>query len=546
MKSFLRIIFLLGASLSLLPAAHAASFITDDFRVSVTGPDGDAAFLAGNPSAVHNPTNDEFFVVWASDDSVDNEYEIYGRRFDSSTGEPLGDAVRISTMGPDGDPSYAASAPSVAYNSGENEYLVVWMGEDDSGSLVNGEFEIYGQRIDAATGAEIGNDDFRISDMGPDGVSSFFASSPDAAYNAADDEYLVVWTADDDTAPLVDNEFEVHGQRLDAKTGAELGDNDFRISDMGPDGDTAYGAGAARVAYDSVDNQYLVIWQGDDDAGSLVDGELEVFGQRLDAATGSEIGANDFRVSDIGPDGNTAFSAQNPRLAYDSRDNEYLVVWSGSDTTFGSGNEVEIMGQRLDAASGAEIGENDFRISDMGLADSSDYWAQRPNVAYNALANEYLVVWMGDDDTAPLADEEFEIFIQRVQGSTGAEVGENDLRVSSMGPDGDTAFKADNPSVAFSSLHNLALVVWDGNDGSSPLAAAEFEIFGRFLNFPSCGNGVVDSGEACDDGNMQSGDGCSDSCSVEPPSEGGGTTGDDPPTGGSGPPASPGGCSLIR
>lgn len=32
---------------------------------------------------------------------------------------------------------------------------------------------------------------------------------------------------------------------------------------------------------------------------------------------------------------------------------------------------------------------------------------------------------------------------------------------------------------------------------------------------PSCGNGVVDQGEACDDGNANNGDGCSSSCTTE-------------------------------
>lgn len=31
----------------------------------------------------------------------------------------------------------------------------------------------------------------------------------------------------------------------------------------------------------------------------------------------------------------------------------------------------------------------------------------------------------------------------------------------------------------------------------------------------TCGNGVVDPGEACDDGNASGGDGCSESCSIE-------------------------------
>ncbi len=35
------------------------------------------------------------------------------------------------------------------------------------------------------------------------------------------------------------------------------------------------------------------------------------------------------------------------------------------------------------------------------------------------------------------------------------------------------------------------------------------------MPLPSCGDGVVTSGEACDDGNPTSGDGCSSACAVE-------------------------------
>ncbi len=67
----------------------------------------------------------------------------------------------------------------------------------------------------------------------PDGNVSFAALNPAVAYNAMNNEYLVVWSGDDDTAPLVDEEFEIFGQRIDAATGAAIGTNDFRISDMG-------------------------------------------------------------------------------------------------------------------------------------------------------------------------------------------------------------------------------------------------------------------------------------------------------------------------
>ncbi|MGB5259356.1 MAG: hypothetical protein WBO34_02400, partial [Gammaproteobacteria bacterium] len=128
---------------------------------------------------------------------------------------------RISDMGPDGDDNYSAGDPAVAYNAMANEYLVVWRGDDDTAALVDNEYEIFGQRINADTGLELGMD-FRISDMGPDGDVNFSADAPAVVYNATADEYLVVWGGDDDTAPLVDNEYEIFGQRIDGATGVEL------------------------------------------------------------------------------------------------------------------------------------------------------------------------------------------------------------------------------------------------------------------------------------------------------------------------------------
>ena len=109
----------------------------------------------------------------------------------------------------------------------------------------------------------------------------------------------------------------------------EVGANDFRLSDMGQD--NTYDAFSPAVAYNSTDNEYLVVWYGDDDdAGTVVDGEYEIYGQRVDAATGVEIGP-EMRLSDMGPDGDPAYDAYNPAVAYNSTDNEYLVVWHGDD-----------------------------------------------------------------------------------------------------------------------------------------------------------------------------------------------------------------------
>jgi len=461
-------------------AATGAEIGANDFRLSDMGPGGDASYDARHPAVAYNSTDDEYLVVWEGDDDtgllVDEELEIFGQLVDAATGAEIGSDFRLSDMGPDGDANYDASSPAVAYNSAEDEYLVVWYGDDDTGALVDGEFEVFGQRV-SVTGAEIGANDFRLSDMGPDGHAYYDAFSPAVAYNSAGNEYLVVWESDDDTGALAIEEHEIFGQRVSA-TGAEIGANDFRLSDMGPDGNVNYDAWDPAVAYNGTGNEYLVVWYGDDDTGGLGYNEDEIFGQRV-SATGMEIGTNDFRLSDMGPDGKVSYDAGDPAVAYNSANNEYLVVWRGDDDTGGLVNEErEIFGQRVDAATGAEIGTNDFRLSDMGPDGDASYGARYPAVAYNSTGNEYLVVWWGDDTTGSLVDGEFEIFGQRVDAATGAEIG-TDLRLSDMGPDGDASYGARYPAVAYNSTGNEYLVVWHGDDDTGGLVDEEYEIFGQ-------------------------------------------------------------------
>ncbi len=455
---------------------------TNDFRISETGGDGDPSVDAADPAVAYNSLHQEYLVVWQADDPAvgltDNDFQILGQRIDATTGLEIGPAFRISDLAV-GDPAFAAYRPAVVYSASSNEYLVVWAG--DAG--VPGEFEIFGQRLDAdpSSFGAVGANDFRISDMGPDGNLDFGAFRPAVAFNAVDDEYLVVWTGDDNPPGLVDNAFEVFGQRLDADPSSfgEVGTNDFRISDMGSfDGNIDFGAFDAAVAFNRQDREYLVVWDGDDDTGPLVEGELEIFGQRLNADPSSfgEVGTNDFRISDMGIDGNRDFGAFSPAVAHNSNDNEYLVVWQGDETS--ADEELEIFGQRLDG-DGAAAGANDFQVSDMGPSGSTAFGAFEPEVTHNGVDNEYLVVWHGDDNS--LVDGEFEIFGQQLTSNGGA-TGVNDFRISDMGSvDGNAAFDALRPAVVYDAARNQSLVVWQGDDDSGALVNEEFEIYGQFL-----------------------------------------------------------------
>src|SRR5262249_58312066 len=131
--------------------------------------------------------------------------------------------------------------------------------------------------------------------------------------------------------------------------------------------------------------------------------------ERAPRLTPSEVGLNAFRISFMGPDGNPNFGAFESKVAFNSRANEYFVVWRGDDVT---DNEFEVYGQRLSAATGAPIGGK-IRVSDMGPDGDPNFVASEPAVGYKPTTNEYLVVLHGHHNTRMLAGDEDELLVQR-------------------------------------------------------------------------------------------------------------------------------------
>lgn len=66
----------------------------------------------------------------------------------------------------------------MVYSASTNEYLVAWEGDTNSGVLLDDQYFILGQRIDALTGAEAGTDDLRLSDTAPSGTTAWSATVP--------------------------------------------------------------------------------------------------------------------------------------------------------------------------------------------------------------------------------------------------------------------------------------------------------------------------------------------------------------------------------
>lgn len=281
----------------------------------------------------YSPTSHEYLVAW----KAFSEGRLYVQRLNQD-GAQVGPDDQIvggsATLRVD-------DAMDVAYNATNLEYMVVFNAEGTTG----GE-EVYGQRLDLAAN-QIGQDDFRISEMGPPGDESdeFEAAPPSIAWNSTLNQYLVAWHGNDGVPPFAPKEREVFGQLL-AADGTQIGADDFRISDMGTDGDAKTNAFRPRIAYDPFGNQYLLAWHGDDLTPPLVDNEFEIYGQYL-AADGTQIGNNDFRISDVQPDGNSEFSANRPSVAYNTVTCDYLVSYFSGEPNGNDDIDSAVFGRRV-------------------------------------------------------------------------------------------------------------------------------------------------------------------------------------------------------
>jgi len=148
-----------------------------------------------------------------------------------------------------------------------------------------------------------------------------------------------------------------------------------------------------------------------------------------------------------------------PAVAYNSKANQYLVVWA--DNRNSATRDWDIYGRRLNAK-GETVG-GDFRISGRN-ATSGEI---SPAVAYNPKANQYLVVWQDGRSEATRGDDIY----GRLVGADGKPVG-SDFRVSGRKAVRDET----SPAVAYNSAANQYLVVWSDSRSWTPRGT---DIYGR-------------------------------------------------------------------
>ena len=260
--------------------------------------------------------------------------------------------------------------------------------------------------------------------------------APSIAYNSKHREYLVVW---ENVWP--GNLHDIQAQRV-SESGQPVGPSPIHVATgtknkMQPD-----------VAYDPVNDRYLVVWIHDVNG----DGSNWDISGRFIPWDNSTPSLPEFKICDW------TSNQWQPRLAYARAQEEFLVVWMNTPPSIPS----YISARRIRASNGT-FPAGGFTIS--AAAQARD----NPDVAYNLARNEYLVTFDADSSS-------WDIHAVRLRGD-GVALGGGEFTIAGW-PDHEQI-----PAVAACDQADQYLVAWQSLRGS------DYDIFARFIK----GDGTADT-----------------------------------------------------
>jgi len=255
------------------------------------------------------------------------------------------------------------------------------------------------------------------------------------AYNWKHHEYLVVWH----------NKWGGGGRDIYAQRVTEAGELKSWFTVTTGANDRAQPA----VAYDPVNDRYLVVWTYDY-WGNATD--WDVYG-RFIPWDGPDASLTEFAICTWWPT-----KQWNPKVAYARAQEEFLVVWWTEQP--GAGVPGYTSGQRVKAADGT------FPATSFTIASHLTESRVNPDVAYNLARNEYLVTY----------DNSVDIYGVRLR-KDGVALGTGEFSIAGW-PDAET-----NPAVAACDQADQYLVPWQ-----SLQSPGNYDIYGRFIK----GDGTPD------------------------------------------------------
>lgn len=236
----------------------------DELRISTIGTADSGDRDADWPSIAHDPVRQRFLIAYQGDHVGDNLFEVYATLLGPDD-EILVPRIAVSSMGT--SPwayNFQPARAEVAFSETSEVYLVVWYGDDDSGGLVDGEFEVYGRVIDAH-GVPVGAQ-FRISRTGADGNPTADATDPAVVWHASTDSFVVEWRANPGTGGLSARDGELFRQIV-SPAGVLLLPAEQQLTTVHAGGALALGpVGQPAMAYNPLLHEVRTVYGAEDPA----------------------------------------------------------------------------------------------------------------------------------------------------------------------------------------------------------------------------------------------------------------------------------------
>ena len=280
------------------------------------------------PIAAYNSSNEEYLLVWMDDDDPDNLHAYIMNR----TGVEVQPEYTIPTGG-----IGAPKRPELAYNSTDNTYMLLWSEPTgtyiDNWGLIQEYHHLYALQLSSSgepldPPATLITDQLTIWDI---------RMAYDLIYNSTADEYLVVWEKPPGVVRwYIYQPHTLFAQRMSAE--GTLQDSPVAVF--------SGVVSSIRAAYSTVSDEYIVTW----DLQAYEPYGYELFAQRLDPSDLSLRGSLIY-ISNI------VYGWQaNARIAYAETTDQYIVTFEDTYPEIPGPYIPDLRGRSIKAGTGALIG----------------------------------------------------------------------------------------------------------------------------------------------------------------------------------------------
>jgi len=316
------------------------------------------------PMVAFDPVNNRFLVVWS--DSRNTNYDIYGQlvNTDGTLHPTPGDTT---TNFPICTALYSQDLPDISFDTTNERFLAVWR---DYRSNTN--YDIYGQFINE-NGSLYPTPGDTTANF-PVSTASNYQEWPSLAYDSDNSRFIVVWQ--DNRSGTNDD---IYGQLINAD-GTYYPTPSDTTSEF-PISTNTNSQREPSVAFDSINNRFLVVWSdfrasNNDIYGQLIDGEGELFPSPGDPTVNIPICTD--TSNQVSPD-----------VTFNSVNRRFLAVWH--DFRDGS-----LYGQMIDE-NGSLYPNSGDTTTNIHISGNAFDTAERVSTVSNICCSNYLTGNTNDD-----------------------------------------------------------------------------------------------------------------------------------------------------